>query len=98
MLRNLLKKTNNKYVVRGTAHKSFQPLEQAFENLFIDGYDKNSQLSVYYKGEQVVDLCGSSKSIGNSQIFDADSLTTIYSNSKTVSALLMAKLYDQGLF
>ena len=98
MLRKLLKPSNNKFTINGTVLPKFQPVATAFETLFTEGYDKNSQLCIYVEGEKVLDLFGSTPDIRNSQKFTADSLTTIYSNSKTVASLLMAKLYQQGLF
>ena len=59
MLKNLLKKPNNKYILQGKiSHPKYQPLADAFENLFKEGYDNNSQLSIYVEGEQVVDFFG----------------------------------------
>ena len=66
MLRKLLFKPNNKYVLEGTvSNPKFQPLSEAFEKFFKEGYDYNAQLSVYFEGDHVVDLFGHTPNIFN---------------------------------
>jgi CubicO group peptidase (beta-lactamase class C family) len=95
----LQRKSNKATVINGFVAKGYEPLETHFKKLYTDGYDTNSQLCVYVNDQKVVDLVGSTPTKNpDDQQFDGESLHTIYSNGKTVSNILLAMLFDQGLF
>ena len=56
--------------------------------------DEYSQLCVYVHGVKVVDLWGSIDP--DNQDFNADSLLSVFSNTKTVTAIVMAMAVDRG--
>jgi len=51
-------------------------------------------LCVYVDGKVVVDVFGTSSEEG---VYNADSLTTVWSTGKMLGAILIATLVDQGL-
>jgi hypothetical protein len=56
-----------------------------FEELYEQGHDKRSQLCVYVGHECVINLYGG---------IEENKKTFIYSNGKTVSAIMLARLYE----
>ena len=59
---------------------------------FRKGADTNAQLCVYVGEEKVIDLWG--KADENSE-YDGDTLTTVFSSTKSLTAIAMAALQDQ---
>jgi CubicO group peptidase (beta-lactamase class C family) len=78
-----------KHKIKGFVKPGFEFALQKFEELYEQGHDTRSQLCVYVGHECVINLYG-----GVSE----QSKTFIYSNGKTVSAIMLARLYEQGLF
>lgn len=59
--------------------------------MFQTGIDTNSQLCVFHQGQMVLDMHGASD-----PGFTADSQVCIFSSGKSLGALLMAIMRDQG--
>jgi CubicO group peptidase (beta-lactamase class C family) len=59
-------------------------------------YEKNCQLCVYVKDECVIDVCMSNPDKKTKIKVDGDSVGTIYSSGKSVAAILIAIMVDQG--
>ena len=68
--------------LKGHFSARYQPVRDAYLSLFNKGYDRNSQLCVYVKGEEVLNLSGGE--------MEKESNTIIFSCSKTISSILMA--------
>lgn len=66
----------------------------AFEENFALNLELGSQLSIYRKGENVVELCGRSSSQPN---YDISTLQNIFSSGKNMEAICVAVLVDRGL-
>ncbi len=63
-----------------------------------DGLDINCQLCVYVKGEKVVDLWGSAApSMSPDPDYGPDTLQSVFSSTKSVTAVAIACLVDKGL-
>jgi len=83
--------------VHGHVQLGFEPVKKLFEENVKKGKEENAQLCVYHKGKKVVDLwCNSDEQ------FNADSLVSIFSSSKSITAIVVAWLvynnylrYDQ---
>merc|ERR1711892_159855 len=68
-------------------------VKEMFEENFRAGREENAQLCVYVGEEMVVDLWGFSSDPN----YNGDTLTNIFSSTKSLTAISMAMLYDQGL-
>ena len=82
------------YKVDGMVAPGYESVKEMFEDNFKKGREKNSQLCVYVKEEKVVDLWGSSNA---DKQFNADTLMNVFSSTKSLTAILLARLADKGL-
>merc|ERR1712241_182576 len=80
-------------VVEGFVAPGFENVRKMFERNFNRGADESSQLCVYVGGEVVVDLWGST----TLSSYTGDTLTTVFSSTKSITAIAMAALVDLGL-
>ena len=86
--------TNSKTIqAEGFVAPGFESVKAMFENNFQRGTDESAQLCVYVGEEMVVDLWCST----TSDNFTGDSLTTVFSSTKSLTAIAMAALVDKGL-
>ena len=71
----------------------YESVRKMFEDNFNKGADESSQLCVYVDGEVVVDLwCSTTLSS-----YTGDTLTNVFSSTKSITAIAMACLVDLGL-
>jgi len=82
------------YVISGSVAPGYEPVKEMFEKNFENGTEEHSQLCAYVKGEKVVDLWGT---VDKTSGFDADSLTNVFSSTKSLTAIMMAMAKDRGL-
>ena len=92
----LIKSIRRYHKIHGSTSPGFEPLQKHFESLFERGLDKHSQLAVYVGEEQVVDVYGTTPHLTQAH-YDRNTLQAIFSNGKSVAAILMAIMRDQGL-
>ena len=71
----------------------YESVKVMFEENFRRGSDESSQLCVYVGEELVVDLWSSS----SLPSYTGDTLTNVFSSTKSVTSIVMACLVDQGL-
>ena len=81
------------YSIEGTVAVGYESVKEMFEENFRAQRDDNAQLCVYVGDDLVVDLWGFS----SDKNYDGDTLTNIFSSTKSLTAICMAMLYDQGL-
>ena len=79
--------------VGGTVAPGYENVKVMFEENFRRGSDESSQLCVYVGEEMVVDLWSSS----SLPSYTGDTLTNVFSSTKSVTSIVMACLVDQGL-
>jgi len=79
--------------VHGTVAKGLEPVQELFQEQFNKGEELSAQVCVYLKGKRIVDLAASSVD----PAYSADSLQTIWSSTKNLTALAVACLVDRGL-
>ena len=72
----------------------YETVQQMFEENFKSGSEEKSQLCVYVDGEVVVDLWGSMANTQHS--FTGDTVTNVFSSTKSLTAICMAMLVDSG--
>ena len=82
--------------IEGEVSPGFESVAALFEDLFRCGKERHAQLCVYVGFDRVVDLWGSADEVLDED-FGPDSLINIFSSTKCVSAIVVAKCVDQGL-
>jgi len=83
-----------KIKIDGTCEKGYEKVKKIFEDNFKNGEEENSQLCVYVGGKKVIDLYGTA--VGDTN-YGPDTLTNMYSSGKSIAAIVVAMLVDQGL-
>jgi len=81
------------FILEGHVSSGFEPVRDLFRKKYELGCEENSQLCVYVNGKKVVDLWGR---LDKTNGFDGDSLTTVFSNTKTLTSIMMAIAVDKG--
>jgi len=79
----------------GEVEKGYESLQEAFKQNFLDGLEQGAQFVVFVDGKKVVDLWGSAET--NPVDYNGDTAQIVWSNSKSVTALVVARLVGQGL-
>ena len=82
--------------VSGTSDDRFQPLVDIIEQQLSSDYDLGSSLAVAVEGELVCDVWGGWADEARSQPWDADTITNVWSTTKTMTALSALLLIDRG--
>ena len=88
--------SNNSKTIQaeGFVAPGFESVKEMFENNFSRGAEESAQLCVYVGEEMVVDLWCSTSTDNN---YTGDTLTTVFSSTKSLTAIAMAGLVDKGL-
>ena len=74
----------------------FAPLADTFQAALADGAELGARFTLVERGEVVFDLWGGFADRARSRPFDTDTLTPVFSTTKAVAAILIARLVDQG--
>ncbi len=82
--------------IAGMAAPRFAAVKDAFAANFDAGEELGARFTLVEAGEVVVDLWAGYADRARTQPFDDRTLTTIFSTTKAIAALLMARLVDQG--
>ena len=82
-------------VVQGFVAPGYETVRKLFEEYFVRGTDESSQLCVYVGAEVVVDLWGSTSLPASA--YSGDTLTNVFSSTKSITAIALAGLVDLGL-
>ena len=85
--------SSNSRLVEGFVAPGFENVRKMFEENFRRGSDESSQLCVYVGEEVVVDLWAST----SHSSYTGDTLTNVFSSTKSITAIAMAALVDLGL-
>ncbi|MDP3173851.1 MAG: serine hydrolase domain-containing protein [Phenylobacterium sp.] len=81
--------------ILGFAHPSFGAVKDAFAANFAEGRELGARFSLVREGETVVDLHAGFADRARTRPFGADTLATLFSTTKALAALMMARLVDQ---
>lgn len=85
-------------VVDGHVEPGFEGVRYEFERNFTDRKELGAAFAVYHRGKKVVDLWGGHRERKQRSPWRADTLTTIFSSTKGISALTLALAHSRGLF
>ncbi len=83
--------------INGTVKDGFEPISEAFAKNFAEHGDIGASFCVYQDGEKVVDLWGGSMDEGHTKPWQESTLVNMWSTTKGMMALCIARLNDQGL-
>ena len=73
----------------------FAPLAAAFQASMADGAELGARFTLVERGEVVFDIWGGWADRAGARAFDADTLTPVFSTTKALTAILIARLVDQ---
>jgi CubicO group peptidase (beta-lactamase class C family) len=82
--------------IAGHAPPRFAGVKDAFAANFDAGLELGARITLVEAGEVVLDLWGGFADRQRTKPFDAQTLTPIFSSTKAIAALLVARLVDQG--
>lgn len=82
--------------ISGFAQPRFAAVKDAFAANFAAGLERGARFSLMEAGEVVVDLWGGHADRGLSRPFDPQTLTAVFSTTKAIAAVLIARLVDAG--
>lgn len=82
--------------LRGFCPPRFTPVRDAFLANFAEGEELGARFSAAVEGELVLDLMAGWADRDQTREFGADTLTPVFSTTKAVTALMMARLVGQG--
>ncbi len=83
--------------ISGRTDDRFQPLVDIFQAQLENGYDLGSSLAVAVDGELVCDVWGGWADEAKSKPWEADTITNVWSTTKTMTTLSALLLVDRGL-
>ncbi|PVD30182.1 hypothetical protein C0Q70_09444 [Pomacea canaliculata] len=81
----------------GFVHPAYQPVADLFRKRVEDGTERGGSFAVYHKGEKLVDLWGGYANPHSSLPWQESTLTAMFSTTKGMAALSVAKLVERGL-
>jgi CubicO group peptidase (beta-lactamase class C family) len=82
--------------VHGTTAPEFAEVKEAFIENFKDRNELGAACAVYFKGEKVVDLWGGYRDMTTRAPWEENTLVTVFSTSKGISAIALALLHARG--
>ena len=85
-------------LAQGHCHPRFERVREVFAHSLARGDEVGAAVCVWHQGERVIDLWGGKTGREPSaSAWEADTLTTIFSCTKGVTAMAMLKLIERGL-
>ena len=82
--------------IHGLCPERFAGVRAAFEDNFATGQELGARFSLVQRGELVVDLWAGFADRQRTKAFDETTLTLVFSTTKAIAALLIARLVDAG--
>jgi CubicO group peptidase (beta-lactamase class C family) len=82
--------------VHGSCLDGFTPVRTAFEKNFADGLEVGASVAVTIDGELVVDLWAGSADQAGAEPWTRDTITNVWSTTKTMTALCALLVADRG--
>src|SRR3712207_1399389 len=82
--------------VNGVAPPQLSGVREVFEHHFATGEELGARFTVCVDGEVVLDLCGGWADRAKTRPFAEDTLTGVFSTTKAIGAMMLARAVDQG--
>jgi CubicO group peptidase (beta-lactamase class C family) len=83
--------------INGICDPRFEPVAEVFRRNFRDEQEIGASVCVFQGGQPVVDLWGGHADGARTRPWERDTLVNVWSSTKGVMALCVARLNDQGL-
>ncbi|CAG8478101.1 29615_t:CDS:2 [Gigaspora margarita] len=90
-------KDRRRIEVTGFTTPEFLGVKKIFEENIKNGLDVGAGVSVYYDNKLVVDLQGGIANLETGKVYDSETLQGVFSCSKTLTGIVIARLVEQGL-
>lgn len=82
--------------VQGTCQPKFEGVKKLLEELIVSGEELGASIAVNIDGEEVVDIWGGYTDLDRKEAWQKDTITNVWSSTKTVASLAVLMLIDQG--
>ena len=82
--------------IQGLCPDRFSRVRDAFQASFADGLELGARFCLALEGEVVVDLMGGFADRAQTKAFDERTLTPVFSTTKALASLMIARLVDAG--
>lgn len=82
--------------IHGDVSPGFEPVAQAFQQLFVDMGEQGAGVSVRHHGEEVLNLWAGTRDKHETQPWQSETRTNIFSASKAIVAVAVLQLVDRG--
>jgi len=92
-LRLVLARRSKPVITCHRADKRLAHTEQVFRDLYAEGLEKGSQITVYVDGRVALDMYGGRDA---QSVFRPDQVVTVFSCTKVIESLTVAMLVDRG--
>ncbi|VDL72170.1 unnamed protein product [Nippostrongylus brasiliensis] len=84
--------------VGGVVDERFKPVQDSFRKNFTEKWENGgTAFAVFYRGKLVVDLWGGYADKSCNRLWNEDTITVIFSCTKSLAAICVAMLVDRGL-
>ncbi|OJD29645.1 beta-lactamase [Diplodia corticola] len=83
--------------VQGTCDSRFKKVEELFQSYLDSGEELGASFTVNLDGQEVVDLWGGHADASRTRAWERDTITTVWSTTKCITALAVLVLIDRGL-
>ena len=87
---------SDEIVIHGRCPEAFAPVMEVFRAAFLADEELGARFSATLDGELVLDLWAGWADRARTRPFEARTLTPVFSTTKAVAALMVARLVDQG--
>ena len=84
-------------IVNGYVAPGFEPVREEFRKNFVERGEIGAAVSIYYKGERVVDLWGGYRDEKSHTPWEENSVVRVFSTTKGMALLVLAKLHSDSL-
>ncbi|MFH4982357.1 hypothetical protein AB6A40_009066 [Gnathostoma spinigerum] len=85
-------------IIDGDCDSRFDPVKQAFRENFVHHWEtEGAAFAVYLNGEKVIDLWGGYADSTSRRKWKHDTMTLLFSSTKSICAICFAVLVDRGL-
>ena len=83
--------------IKGTCEDNFLEVKELFKSLHESNREVGSSFSVYKDGLPLVDIWGGYKNLDETEIWDRNTLATVWSTTKGIAAITIAYAFEKGL-
>ena len=80
----------------GFCDPRFSKIKDLLEESLVSGFDTGASVAIEHEGKMVVNLSGGYKDLDKNEPWTEDTILNVFSTTKAVTAICIAKLIDQG--